>query len=208
MANYKLVKPYSAFFANNARGTEESIFEIYYSPTSINTHRNSWQPPANGGTRQWAPNDAFLALVNDSTVGGNRNALVAKTTQGLWYGNMYYRSPATDPTFVIRIAEMYLTRAEARAQRNKLPEALADLNAVRDRAELTPSPAVTQPEILLAIENERRVEFAFEPHRWYDLIRTGRVVEVLGVTDANKYVLPIPIDQLNADKALEQNPGY
>ncbi|PSR54271.1 RagB/SusD family nutrient uptake outer membrane protein [Adhaeribacter arboris] len=207
-ANYKLVKPYSAFFANNARGTEESVFEIYYSPTSTNTHRNSWQPPANGGTRQWAPNDAFVNLVNDPTVGGNRNALVAKTAQGLWYGNMYYRSPATDPTFVIRIAELFLIRAEARAQLNKLPEALADLNAVRSRADLAPSPAITQPEVLLAIENERRVEFAFEPHRWFDLIRTGRVAEVLGVTDANKYVLPIPIDQLNADKALEQNPGY
>src|SRR4051812_1103635 len=97
--NYNLVKPYSAFFTNNVVATPESVFELSYSTTYTNGHRNQWQPPANNGTRQWAPSDAFLNLVNDATIGGNRSALVAKTAQGLWYGNLYYRSPATDPAY-------------------------------------------------------------------------------------------------------------
>lgn len=206
--NYSLLKPYSAWFANNVVGTKESVFELSYSATYTNGHRGQWQPPANSGTRQWAPNSTFLALVNDPTIGGNRSALVAKTSAGLWYGNLYYRSPATDPAYIIRIAEEYLIRSEARTQLNKLGDALTDLNAVRDRAGLTATTAVSQADILLAIENERRIEFALEGHRWFDLVRTGRAAAVLGVTDTKKNILPIPVDQLNVDPALTQNPGY
>jgi hypothetical protein len=73
---------------------------------------------------------------------------------------------------------------------------------------LPPSPAATAEEVLLAIENERRLEFAQEPHRWFDLVRTGRAATVLGVTDPNRDLMPIPVDQLLADEAIEQNPGY
>jgi hypothetical protein len=207
--NYNLVKPYNAFFANNVVATPESVFELSYSTTYTNGHRNQWQPPANNGTRQWAPSDAFLTLVNDATIGGNRNTLVAKTAQGLWYGNLYYRSPATDPAYVLRIAEQYLIRAEARAQLKDLNGALADLNVVRSRAGLTGSTAVTQDDILLAIENERRIEFAFEPHRWFDLVRTNRAAAVLGVTDKNKWVLPVPATEVLIEgSSLDQNLGY
>jgi len=209
--SYSLLTPYSSFFnPASAAATRESVFELSYSSTYPNAHRGYWQPPANGGTRQWAPNDAFVALVNDPAIGGNRSALVAKTSAGLWYGNLYYRSPATDPAYVIRIAELYLIRAEARArQNNDLTGALSDLNAVRTRAGVGGSPATTQADILLAIENERRIEFAFEPHRWYDLVRTGRAGDVLGVTDANKYLFPIPVSQVELGKGnLPQNQGY
>jgi hypothetical protein len=140
-------------------------------------------------------------------VGGNRNVLVAKDNQNRWYGNLYYRTPASDPTYIFRIAELYLIRAEARARQGKLAGALLDLNAVRDRAGLPASAAATADEVLLAIENERRVEFAQEPHRWFDLVRTGRAA-VVGVTDPDRHVMPIPVDQLLTDPALEQNPGY
>lgn len=206
---YQLLKPYSSFFnPTSAIATKESVFELSYSSTYPNAHRGQWQPPANGGTRQIAPNDSFVALVNNPLIGGNRSALVAKTSAGLWYGNLYYRSPATDPAYIVRIAELYLIRAEARAQNGNLSDALADLNAIRDRAGLEPATAESKDDLLLAIENERRIEFALEPHRWFDLVRTGRVAAVLGVIDANKYVLPIPAAELLADKALDQNPGY
>jgi len=207
--NYQLLKPYNSFFQpSSAVATKESVFEIAYSATYPNAHRNQWQPPANGGTRQIAPNDALVNLLNDPATGGTRNALIAKTSAGLWYGNLYYRSPASDPAYVLRIAELYLIRAEARAQQGKLAEGLADLISVRDRAGLVASAASSKEALLLAIENERRLEFALEPHRWFDLVRTGRAAAVLGVTDANKYVLPVPAVELLADKALTQNPGY
>ncbi len=211
--NFTLLTPYSSFFnPASAVATKESVFELSYSPTYTNAHRGYWQPPANGGTRQWAPNDAFVALVNDPTIGGNRSALVAKTSAGLWYGNLYYRSPSTDPAYVIRIAELYLIRAEARAQQNNLSAtdgALSDLNAIRTRAGLGASPAVNQTDVLLAIENERRIEFALEPHRWFDLVRTGRAAAVLGVTDPKKYVFPFPATEVTLSNGnLPQNPGY
>lgn len=208
-ANYKLLAPFNAFFANNARGTQESVFEIFYNGTSeINDHRGQWQPQTNGGTRQWAPNDAFVALANDPLVGGNRSTLVAKDNQSRWYGNLYYRSPGSDPSYIIRIAELYLIRAEARAQQSKLTDAAADVNAIRTRAGLNATTAATKDELLLAVENERKIEFALEPHRWFDLVRTGRAAAVLNITDPNRYLMPIPSVQLQTDKALEQNPGY
>lgn len=207
--NYRLIKPFSAFFANDARGTAESIFEIFYNGTTeVNSHRGQWQPQTNGGTRQWAPNDALVALLNNPAVGGNRSALVAKDNQNRWYGNLYYRNPASDPSYIIRIAELYLIRAEALAQQSKLSQALTDLNVVRDRAGIAASTATTQEEVLLAIENERRLEFALEPHRWFDIVRTGRAGAVFGVTDPSRLLLPIPVQQLLSDKSLEQNPGY
>ena len=207
--NYKLVKPYNSFFANGARGTQESVFEIFYNGTTEqNTHRGQWQPQSNGGTRQWAPNDAFVALVNNALIGGNRNTLVAKDNQNRWYGNLYYRTPPSDPSFIFRIAELYLIRAESRIQQDNLSNGASDLNAVRDRAGLAATTAVTKDDLLLAIENERRVEFGLEPHRWFDLVRTGRAQAVLGVTDPNKLVLPLPAIQIITDQALKQNDGY
>ncbi len=207
--NYRLLKPFSAFFTNDARGTAESVFEIFYNGTTeVNGHRGQWQPQTNGGTRQWAPNDALVALLNNPAVGGTRSSLVAKDNQNRWYGNLYYRNPASDPSYILRAAELYLIRAEARAQQDKLTVGLADLNAVRDRAGVVASAAATKDELLLAIENERRIEFALEPHRWFDIVRTGRAAAVFGVTDANRLLLPIPVQQLLSDKALTQNPGY
>lgn len=60
----------------------------------------------------------------------------------------------------------------------------------------------------LDIENERRLELAFENHRWYDWVRTGRADEVLGVVDANKWLFPLPYNDVQADEGLVQNPGY
>jgi hypothetical protein len=207
--NYSLAYPYSAFFENNIIATSESIFETSYSSIYPNEHRDAWQPQDKGGIRRWFPNAAFVADVTNPELGGNRSALVAKTADNRWYGNLYYRSnPKTDPSYILRIAEQYLIRAEARVHLNDLAGALEDINAIRLRADLLPSAAATAEELLLAIENERRFEFAFEPHRWFDLVRTGRAAQVLDVTDPDKYVLPVPVNELSVDETLVQNPGY
>jgi hypothetical protein len=90
-----------------------------------------------------------------------------------------------------------------------LTTASVDLNAVRARAGLTASTAVTQADILQAIENENRVEFALEPHRWFDLVRTGKAQTELGITDPNMLLFPIPVNEVTlSNGALKQNPGY
>jgi tetratricopeptide (TPR) repeat protein len=209
--NYELLTPFSSwFYPASAVATKESVFELSYNSTYQNSSRGYWQPPANGGTRQWAPNAGLVALLNNPQIGGGRSALIGVVSAtNTYYGNLFYRSPATDPSYIIRIAEVYLIRAEARAQQNELSGALADLNAIRARAGLPNSTAVAQSDILLAIEQENRVEFALEPHRWFDLVRTGRAQAVLGVSDPNQLLFPIPITEIQLSNGiLTQNPGF
>ncbi|HEX3933403.1 MAG TPA: RagB/SusD family nutrient uptake outer membrane protein [Puia sp.] len=198
--DYKLVTPYSYFFNNT--NTTESIFELSFSLAYPNPMYGNWKAGGN-----FKPNDSIVTLLQNPTVGGSRNSLLL-TSGTSTLGNLYPLSNGTNPVYVIRIAEMWLTRAEARAQQGNLSGALTDLNAIRSRAGLPNSTAVTQSDVLLAIENERRVEFALEPARWFDLVRTGRAGAVLNVTDPNHYLFPIPTPELQADPSLAQNPGY
>lgn len=220
-ADYQLLKPYNSWFANNALATRESIFELEFSAQNPNATRIQMAHSSNGGQYRYAPNDRFVQLLNNPAIGGGRGALIGSVTHsGIvnWYGNLYYRKDASDPAYIFRIAEMYLIRAEARAQLNKLSNAaggaLADLNQIRDRAGIAPVVSGTQAQVLLAIEEERRFEFAFEAHRWFDLARTGRAKAVLEQldpntkVDAHEYVFPIPVTQMQLDPALEQNPSY
>ena len=209
--NYSLVTPYRAFFTAPFLSSE-SVFELTYSIADPNSHWNNWYPSALGGQYTLQPTPDFITLVNRADVGGSRNALIATVKSGgtdFVYGNLYNRAAQRDdPYYVIRVAELYLIRSEARARQGKLADALADLNAVRARAGVAASTAATSADLLRVIENERRVEFAFEADRWFDLVRTGRAGEVLGVTDQRKWLFPIPFNDIAADPDLEQNPGY
>ena len=209
--NYRLVTPYRTF-STAPFLSQESVFELTFSNSDANTMWNNWFPSALGGQFNFQPVSAAIALLNDPAVGGSRAALLASTViagSPVTYGNLYSRSAQRDdPSYVLRLAEQYLIRAEAHARQAKLPEAIADLNAVRTRAGVGATTATTAAQLLLAIENERRVEFAFEADRWFDLVRTGRAGDVLGVTDQRRWLFPIPFNDLVADPDLVQNPGY
>ena len=71
----------------------------------------------------------------------------------------------------LRLAEMYLTRAEAAYHQNNPSQALSDMNLVRDRVSLDPKTGLTGNDLLYAIWKERRMELAFEGIRLYDLRR-------------------------------------
>ena len=209
--NYKLVD-YPTFFQSKA--TSEGIFELLYTTADKNSHALYWLSSAEGGRHEWAPSENFVTLLNDANVGGTRKALykdqsTAKNPK-FYVGLLYWRTTGDDPAYILRISEQYLIRAEARVKKASpdLTGALADLNAVRLRAKVPASAANTTATLSLAIESERRVEFAFEPHYWYDLVRTKRAGAVLGVTDQNKWIFPIPYNDLAADGDLIQNTGY
>ncbi|MDN3548832.1 RagB/SusD family nutrient uptake outer membrane protein [Mucilaginibacter aquaedulcis] len=116
---------------------------------------------------------------------------------------------------VLRLAEQYLIRAEARAQQNDLAGAASDLNVIRNRAGLPNTMAASQADLLAAVAQERRVElFAEWGHRFLDLKRTGKAAGVLGAItskqpfNSNQLTYPIPILDLQNNPNLAQNPGY
>jgi hypothetical protein len=117
-----------------------------------------------------------------------------------------------DNVIVLRLAEMYLIRAEAEARLQGDIDAIrADIDEVRARAHLQATTASTYGTLLTAIEKEHRAEFAFEGHRWFDLVRTGRAVDVLPkVTNINQTLFPVPLSEIitNRDPDMKQNPGY
>lgn len=122
--------------------------------------------------------------------------------------------PYTEYATILRLAEVYLVRAEARLEQGKLPEAAADLSAVRARAGLPPLTAATEAALRSAVERERRIELAFEwGHRWQDLRRWGKATTVLqplkgAAWQAEDQLYPIPQLELKSNPALTQNPGY
>jgi hypothetical protein len=123
---------------------------------------------------------------------------------------------------VLRYADVLLMYAEALNEVGYVANgpAFEFLNQIRTRAGLpalsstnaNPSLRITnQTEFRLAVEKERRSELAFEGHRWFDLVRTGRAIEVLASKgmQAHQALFPIPQSQIDINPALmTQNPGY
>ena len=205
---YKLNTAYGDNF--RTKNSIESIFEVQSTINSTNSLAFWYFPSTLGGRFGFSPsaslNNAFEA--NDA-----RKAITIGTlSNGTRYGNKYTRINTQDDNIpVLRLAEMYLIRAEANARLNA-PAAtvLADVNAVRTRAglpALDPAVVSTQAALLDAILQERRVEFAMEDQRFFDLRRYGRAVSVLGI-NADKQLFPIPQADRDVNPNLAQNPGY
>jgi len=173
------------------------------------------------GRASWRGHTQKSPPIDDGATGVGIISQEVKTSAALIAGaapNNYgvlYNTTATsvDPSYLIRLAELYLIRAEARAQQNNLSNingALADLNVIRSRSGVPVSTAITQADILQAIEDENSIEFAFEAHRWFDLVRTGRAGAVLGLTNQNYWLFPLPLSDVLSDPDLDgkNNPGY
>ncbi|MEP7376060.1 MAG: RagB/SusD family nutrient uptake outer membrane protein [Chitinophagaceae bacterium] len=116
---------------------------------------------------------------------------------------------------LLRLAELYLIRAEARAKQNNLNGAISDLNFIRLRASLTGvSSSLSQTQILDDIAQENRVEFFAEyGHRWFDLKRTGQADAILIPIKGSNWqttdqLYPIPKSELLLNPNLTQNLGY
>jgi hypothetical protein len=122
---------------------------------------------------------------------------------------------------MMRTAEMYLIRAEARAEQDNLTGAQSDLNALRTNriTGYVPITLTSKAQAIDEIFTERFKELAFEGHRFWDLKRKAMAVARIaadapsadGTTlPANdfRYALPIPDPEMKANKAMVQNPGY
>jgi starch-binding outer membrane protein, SusD/RagB family len=117
--------------------------------------------------------------------------------------------------YVLRYADVLLMYAETLNEINQGPtaEAFEYVNLVRNRARVAPLSGLSYAQFRLALENERRVELAFEGHRWFDLVRTDRALEVMNAKgfEVKEYqkIFPVPQSQIDVNPSLiQQNPGY
>lgn len=135
------------------------------------------------------------------------------------YKLQYYGTPnPNELSMVLRLAEQYLIRAEARLKQHKLPVAIDDVDVIRTRAGITliknTDPAITEDELQRAIEQERHLEFLTEwGHRWLDLKRWDRANNVLGPIKSgwstNDQLYPLPSrDMIRNTMLRPQNDGY
>lgn len=121
---------------------------------------------------------------------------------------------------VLRLADVYLMMAECYSQANDFTNANLYLNKIKTRAGIANVNLTSQQTLLAEIDKERRLELVGEGHRWFDLVRTGKAVQVMmqyfaatpgystATLDQHNLLMPVPQGQINTDPAIKQNPGY
>ena len=219
---YNLVSAaeYPTMFLNGL--SSEAILEIIYSTADNPGSDHLGGMYKETGYGDYLPAKDLLDLMDDNDV--RKTMFVTDANlQGAYASlrvNKYPSSGAeigTDNIPVIRLSEVYLNRAEARAELGNAAGAQADLNMIRQRALPTaPDVTATGQALLDEIAKERRVELCFEGHRLFDITRhkqdvvrvdcTAPVCTVLYPSDL--FVLPIPYEETDVNPNIEQNPGY
>jgi len=231
---YHLMVNYNDLWNNQNENCAESIFEINYTGGSTD---GNWGAKMFRGM-DWKkfniPSNDLVKAFDDEKDTLRKNASIifldvtGKWSDPNWPQTHYpflnkYRNfiEGNDQNYIfIRLADILLLKAEALNEQGDVAGAAELVNRIRHRALLGDTPATTQEAMRLAIEKERRLELAFEAHRWFDLKRTGRAIEVMNnavgpdgqkigynVTQ-NKLVWAIPQGELDKNKQLVQNPGY
>lgn len=155
---------------------------------------------------QFPATDARRQLLSPSAVPANSAARIF---------TLKYNNGVADYVPIVRYSEVLLNRAEGLAQTDAgvSANAITFLNQVRDRskpasaASYTVSSFASKQALIDAILLERRLELAFEGHRYYDLLRYKQNPGRINYGD-NRVVLPIPLVDIQLNPNLVQNPGY
>jgi starch-binding outer membrane protein, SusD/RagB family len=214
-ANYSLLdaKDYASIFSS--RRTSESVFELAFDVQNKSAY-NILTYGRNGAARpevnfmaaaslkdffkKTRANDIRATMVNFDSTANDATIMPDGRTE------KYRGEDVRDnPAYIIRLAEMYLIRAEAKGR----TAGLADLNTLRAKRGIfliTPAMLATDDAFRSAILDERRAEFNFEGQRYFDLARLRRLKTDVGVADFRS-ILPIPGREIKA-AGLTQNPSY
>lgn len=170
------------------------------SKITISTLFYSYNHP-NSGSYVYAPAGDVMTMYDE---GDLRKDISITTLDNLNFINKYPSGQkGTDPVVISRLGEMYLISAEAQG----VEKGTARLNELRNFRGLTSIYPGNENEFINAILDERRKELLCEGHRWYDLVRTGKAKEKLGILDYQT-LMPIPAAERQVNGNLTQNPGY
>jgi len=119
--------------------------------------------------------------------------------------------------FVMRLAEVYLIYAEAKARLSSGvdADALTAMNDIRTRADMPHKSPATKADLLEAIRIEKNLELFGEwAQPWFDLVRYHKLGDLnisdikSTITSDDQLILPMPLQALAGNSDLEQNPGY
>lgn len=208
---YSLEENYASIF-DETTTNNEIIFQVdFLNDDDVNTIAN-WLL-ASGRYEAAATEDIYF-LYDGFDARADVSTGLAGTTD--YFCNKYTGLQNDKDNFIVlRLAEMYLIAAEAANEQSVVPTsaAFSHLNAIRERANLDPLTNLDLPNkeaFQAAIAEERRKELSFEGHRWFDLVRTGKAQEVLGITNPNKLLFPIPQSEIdtNLHPDMNQNDDY
>lgn len=212
---YELVDgtEYALLFDKSSEN-DETIFKIDFSDDDVNALADYFQPAARYevGLNQ----SAFSMYATEDL----RIPASAQASGSDLFCNKYTDIALdSDQPIILRYADILLMRSESLNEQEYQAngEAFDLLNALRHRAGIDSvfaADAPSQASFRLILEEERRREFLGEGHRWFDLKRTGRSLDVLSggkdITSASQLLFPIPQSELDANNNPEmvQNPDY
>lgn len=209
--------PLAEVFLKNSK---ESIFQFKPVSTTFNTNEGNLLI-LTGRPTIIALNNNFVASFDNTDL--RKTSWIGRYTLGTESWPYFYKYKVKTSTVlseyssVLRLAEQYLIRAEARARTGQLNTAIEDIDRVRHRAGLSKLADMSSPlsatDILDYILQERKAELFGEwAHRWLDLKRFGKASVVLTAVKPGwketALLFPIPQAELNLNFRLEQNLGY
>lgn len=201
------------------KGSTETIWQLMPGTAGANTQEGDLYifkvgPPPIVGLREefinsFEPQDKRKTQWTATVTNGNQR----------WYYAYKYKqdqptASSLEYSIVLRLAEQYLIRSEARAFQGDLAGAKEDLNIIRNIAGLSNTDALSSEDIIADILQQRRFELFTEfGQRFFDLKRFGKLDEALSTLkpgwDANDRLWPIPVLELNSNPNLNpQNQGY
>ena len=221
---------YSAYYKNSNQTNSETIWAINHDASVMNLPILLMQPQGTYvslyNTGQIKPSSNLLSLYKTGDLRNNffyTDLYPGNTTDVLSTGKYLYKFFngvnavyfSNAPLHHLRLAEVYLNRAEAKAKLGDTGGALADLNVIHQRAGLPALSGLSGQALYDAILLERRLELAFEGHNSYDYFRNGLPMvrdyssfnsPALTVTATDpKVVLRIPQDAIIENSNLIQN---
>ena len=241
---YQLLEDFASIHLETNENNKESILElqystehkknwrpVYMSPRNVNMARDAsygWVQCSESIVNEYEPEDkrftaTFFSDGEKFTLGLNEFVYKAEmaapggTGHCIKKGNIYYGEPRIIGinTIIMRYAEVILFRAEALNEMGRTNEAIPLLKRIRDRAGLETNSTYSQDEMRKAIRHERRVEFAFEDIRGWDIIRWGIQEETLGKIPNSQWkkgkceLWPLPSFVLDENANItENNPGW
>jgi len=201
-SGHSLTSSFAAAFNNDADSSEDIFAFQVTSQTGTNQLITFYADEGNGGRGgDVTITDAYVSLFDS---GDERGLFFYSSGQSGERLTSKYTNEFANIA-LIRLAEMYLIRAEANLEAGTTTgdTPLNDVNAVRARAGAPALSSVTVADVL----NERVLELAFEGFSIHDVVRTQGSVDGFSY-DAPELVMPIPQAEMDTNAQMEQNPGY